>query len=134
MKRVVKLLIWGIVILFILINSIASIQAYKFTHFTTENVKKTQKPEKLSFPEKLKTLFLGVNNPRPTDSLKPVEKFEDIKIKSNVNLDCWLIPDSSNRGTVIIFHGYGSSKSALINNSDQFYGMGFNVLLVDFIE
>ncbi len=132
-RKVIKRIGWIVVILFVLLNIISAIHAYKFTHFTTENVRKTPKPEKLTFSEKVKTLFAGVNNPRPVDSLYPEEKFIDVKIKSNVTLDCWYIPSVSKRGMVIMFHGYGSSKSALIENAAGFYGMGFSVLMVDFM-
>ncbi len=133
-KGRLKRRIWcTVAFVIILLNVLAAIHAYKFTHFTTGDIKKTAKPEKLSFSEKLKTLFTGVNNPRPVDSLNPEEKFIDVKIKSNVTLDCWYIPSVSKRGTVIMFHGYGSSKSALVENAAGFYGMGFSVLMVDFM-
>ena len=51
-------------------NVIAFIHAYKFTHFTMETVGKTKSPEKLSALDKIKTLVLGVNNPRPENKAK----------------------------------------------------------------
>jgi alpha-beta hydrolase superfamily lysophospholipase len=49
-------------------------------------------------------------------------------------LACWYIPSAAEaKGTVLLFHGYTSNKSALLDRSDVFLDSGYNCLLVDFM-
>jgi alpha-beta hydrolase superfamily lysophospholipase len=114
-------------------NLIAFFHAYKFTHFIENKSEKTQSPEKLSSLEKIKTLFLGVNNPKPKSSKVPNQKFQTLKLKSNKEIECWYIQNLNSKGTVILFHGYGSEKSSLIERSDEFQKLGYSTMLVDFM-
>lgn len=123
----------ALILLFILMNVIAFFHAYKFTHFKENKSEKTQSPEKLSSFEKVKTLFLGVNNPKPANSKYPSQKYKTLKLKSNKEIECWFIENSNPKGTVILFHGYGSEKSSLIERSDIFQKLGYNTMLVDFM-
>ncbi|MDR7210042.1 serine aminopeptidase domain-containing protein [Flavobacterium piscis] len=120
-------------IVFIMINIIAFIHAYKFTHFTENNSPKTKSPEKLSPLEKAQTLFLSVNNPKPKNLKFPSQKYQTVKLKSNKEIECWLIKNKKQKGTIILFHGYGSEKSSMIEKSDEFIKLGFNTMLVDFM-
>lgn len=114
-------------------NVIAFFHAYKFTHFKENKSEKTQSPEKLSSLEKVKTLLLGVNNPKAKSSKLPSQKFKTLKIKSNKEIECWLVQNPKSKGTVILFHGYGSEKSSLIERSDEFQKLGYTTMLVDFM-
>lgn len=116
-----------------MINIIAFFHAYKFTHFSESTSEKTNSPEKLSSFEKIKTLFFGVNNPKPKNVKFPTQNFQTIKLKSNKEIECWLIKSKESRGTVILFHGYGADKSSMIDKSDEFVNLGFNTMLVDFM-
>ncbi|WP_369012642.1 alpha/beta hydrolase [Flavobacterium anhuiense] len=122
-----------ITLIFLIINVIAFIHAYKFTHFTESNSKKTASPEKLSSFEKVKTLFFGVNNPKPQNKKIPTQKYQTIKLKSNKKIECWLIKNQNSRGTVVLFHGYGGEKSSMLDKSNEFLKLGFNTMLVDFM-
>lgn len=101
-------------------NIVAFFHAYKFTHFAEINSKKTESPKKLSTFEKFETVLFGVNNPRPTNTYLPSQKFETLKLQSNKEIECWNIKTDNSKGTVILFHGYGSEKSSLLNKSDEF--------------
>jgi alpha-beta hydrolase superfamily lysophospholipase len=105
--------------------------AYKFTHFSNSSVVRTS--NHLSLAEKLKTVFTGVNNPRPVNRKLPVQHYETIKIKSNKELECWLIRSDSAKGTIILFHGYGGEKSSMLDKAEQFLNLGYNTMLVDFM-
>ncbi|SFD63611.1 alpha/beta hydrolase [Flavobacterium phragmitis] len=122
-----------ILFLFICLNVIAFIHAYKLTHFTASNSQKTKSPEKLSSFEKAKTLLFGVNNPKPQNKKFPTQKYQTIKLKSNKEIECWLIKNQNSRGTVILFHGYGGEKSSIIDKSNEFLKLGFNTMLIDFM-
>jgi len=131
--RKLKYILRTIIILVVLINVVAAIHAYKFTHFTNEFTEKTGHPENLSTVQKLKTLLLGVNNPRPVNKTFSTQKYETIYLKSNKVIECWSINADSSKGTVVIFHGYGGNKSLMLDKSDIFLSLGYNTLLVDFM-
>ena len=116
-----------------MINIIAFFHAYKFTHFTENKSEKTKSPEKQSSFEKIKTLFLGVNNPKPKNLKFPSQKYKTVLLKSNKKIECWLIKNENSKGTIILFHGYGSEKSSLISKSDEFLKLGYSTMLVDFM-
>jgi alpha-beta hydrolase superfamily lysophospholipase/uncharacterized protein YhhL (DUF1145 family) len=120
-------------ILFIIINIIAFIHAYKFTHFTENGSIKTKSPEKLSSFEKVKTLIFGVNNPKLKNTKFPPQKYQTITLKSNKKIECWLIKTEKSKGTIILFHGYGAEKSSMIDKSNEFIKLGFSTILVDFM-
>lgn len=130
-KRKIYLII--IATLFILINSVAFFHAYKFTHFTESKYEKTKSPERLSSLEKARTLFFGVNNPKPQNTKFPTQKYKTVKLQSNKEIECWLIQNKNSKGTIILFHGYGGEKSSMLSKSDEFIKLGFNTLLVDFM-
>ena len=137
-KSILRKIYWTLIIGFVIINIIAFFHAYKFTHFAAENVTKTQSPEKLNSFDKIKTLLLGVNNPRPVNKKMP-DKYIDVKLRSNKILDCWFtkkLPTNqsdTSRGAVIIFHGYSGEKSSMLDKAEVFENLNYDVLLVDFM-
>ncbi|WP_242412097.1 alpha/beta hydrolase [Flavobacterium sp. Root186] len=114
-------------------NIIAFFHAYKFTHFTENNSEKTKSPEKLSAIDKAKTIFFGVNNPKPKNNKFPTQQYQTLKLKSNKEIECWFIKTKNSNGTVILFHGYGGEKSSMIERSNEFIKLGFSTMLVDFM-
>jgi alpha-beta hydrolase superfamily lysophospholipase len=114
-------------------NVVAFFHAYKFTHFSKAKMTRTKDPAKLSATQKLNTLIFGVNNPRPTNNRHPSQKFETVILKSNKEIKCWYIPHSTSKGTVIIYHGFSGNKSLMLDKADEFYNLGYSILLVDFM-
>lgn len=132
-KKIIKRSLWTTLALFILMNAIACLHAYKFTHFDTNTKDKTKDAKSMSFGQKLKTLFVGINNPRPETRILPDIEFETITLKSNKTIECWLIRNDSAKGSVILFHGYGGEKSSMLDKADILLSLGYNTLLVDFM-
>jgi len=132
-KKVVKRSLWTLGVLFVLLNVMCFFHAYKLTHFNDASVVKTKRAERLSASEKIKAAFFGVNNPKPTNRSKPNSNFNTIYIQSNVKLECWDIPVAQPKGTVAFFHGFGGSKSSMIEAAEAFNEMGYSALLVDFM-
>lgn len=130
-KKIWKKLLWTFLILFLLLNCITYLHAYRFTHFSASSEPRTT--EHISTFEKIKTLFTGVKNPRPENKSSPRQPYQSIKIQSNKLLDCWLIKADGATGTVLLFHGYGGEKSSMLDKAEEFLNMHFNVLLVDFM-
>jgi alpha-beta hydrolase superfamily lysophospholipase len=135
MKRntILKRICWLAAATFILLNLVAFFHAYQFTHFSDDLTSKTKSPEKLSTAAKIKTLFLGVKNPRPFNTIYPSVSYETVQIKGEHNLECWYLPVENSKGSIVVFHGYSGNKSGMIGQAELFVSMGYNVLLVDFM-
>lgn len=131
--RFLKRLLWTGVSIFILMNAVAYMHAFKFTHFDTNGDPKTKHASELSFAGKIKALILGINNPRPENKVLPGRPFEVVKLQSNKLIECWWLKRDSAKGSVILFHGYGGAKSTMLDKADIFYNLGYNTLLVDFM-
>ncbi|MFZ4398613.1 MAG: alpha/beta hydrolase [Bacteroidales bacterium] len=131
--KIIKIFLWVIIVFFIFINIVAYFHAYKFTHFDhSENIK-TKDAKHLTIGEKLKTLFSGVSNPRPSNKITPKQKYKTIKLKSNKEIEAWYIKNDSGKGTVILFHGYSGNKSSMLDKAVIFSELGYNTFLVDFM-
>ncbi len=133
MNKYLKRLLLTFLTVFILLNIVAYFHASKFTHFDNSLAPKTKGAKHLSFGQKIETLFLGVNNPRPENKTIPSRTFETIKLKSNKEIECWLIKSDTAKGTVILFHGYGAEKSSMLDKAEIFLKLGYNTMLVDFM-
>lgn len=108
-----KRFIWIFIAGFILLNAIASFHAYKFSHFSNIPVEKTKDPRKFSTLNKVKALILGIDNPRPINTLPISGNYKTIKIKSNKEIEGWIFKTENAKGTIILFHGFGGQKSSM---------------------
>ncbi len=132
-KKRIKRIKRAFVIVFLLMNIVAYLHAYRFTHFSNVQGLRTKTPTSMSLSERLKSIVFGVSNPRPANKEWPKRFYETILIHSNKTIECWSIRQLHPKGTVILFHGYASEKSALLKQADVFMNLGFNTLLVDFM-
>lgn len=127
---------WLFVSLLLLMNGMAFFHAYQFTHFSAHTLLKTQRPEALSWGDKIKTLFFGIQNPRPNNTTVPQQPYETIYLQSNKKIETWYVPalhTDSVKGSIILLHGYGGNKASMLDKSDFFHAHNYNVLLVDFM-
>lgn len=131
-KKRLKQLILCLALLFIGANVIAALHAYRFTHFTDAQTKKV-KPESLSFGGKLSALFFGANNPRPENTHLPSGPYETIAIGGDYPTKAWYMKVPDAKGTVLICHGYSSSKSDMLEKASYFMARGYHTLLIDFM-
>lgn len=125
-----KILRW-LFIIFLLLNVLAAIHAYKFTHYTNDKSAKTD-ADQLTTTDKIKVLFTGVNNPKPLNQPKP-SAYKHIVLKGRGDIDCWLLDKDSSKGTVIIFHGFSGEKSGMVEKAEILHQLGYKVLLADFV-
>jgi len=136
LKQITKNKLLIIIILpFIILNYVAWSHAHAMMYFSTGE--RTSKPEDLSMLGKLNILFTGVNVPRPENTNTPADydlSFETHKFtnESGYMLETWYIPEDVTNKTIIIFHGYASSKKSLISLAIKFKALKYSVLLVDF--
>jgi len=131
--KLVKKLFWVLITGFIVLNVVACFHAYKFTHFIDGNIERTANPADLSIMDKVKTLFLGINNPRPVNNQFPKQEYEVVRLSGSKEIECWFIKAENALGSVILFHGYFGKKSSMLEKSDEFLSLGYNTLLVDFM-
>ncbi len=135
-KRWVRGALWGVVSCIVVLNGAAYFQARSMTHFSV-TANGIDSLEKLSWSQKLLTMFSGVNLPRPVLHATPWDyglEFTSLSIvvDSQITLDGWVIPSPISSGTVILFHGYGASMSDLLPEAKAFRGMGYSCWLVNF--
>jgi len=89
--------------------------------------------DKITTIDKIKTAFTGIDNPRPVNTITPLQPFETTNINTSKKIECWSIKNRNPKGTVVIFHGYMNNKSSGVARSDIFQSFGYNTFLVDFM-
>lgn len=124
------------VAVFLTLNIVAYRHARSMVWFAGPG-ERTARPQKLSVVGKIGVLLTGVRIPRPENDRTPAElglvyDTERIPVNDTVLLEAWSIPNPSERGSVVLFHGYASSKSEMLSEADAFHRMGFHVWLIDF--
>jgi pimeloyl-ACP methyl ester carboxylesterase len=129
-KKRIKTILWLFVIGFVLLNILAFVHAYKFTHYT--NAGEEESSYEIEAFNKLDLLLTGVDRPRPMADKWPDTAFQKVFIQSNKKLEAWYIQVAKSRGSIILFHGYGGEKSSMLNKARVFNQLGYSTLLVDF--
>jgi hypothetical protein len=118
------------------LNVMAYRHAYALTHFTKEGTR-TQRPDSLSFSEKVRVLAIGPTVPRPRNRRNPLDLglayerhvFEGAR---GLPIEAWYIPRPRSRGVVVMFHGHADSKDSQLNAASLFAEMGYSTFPVDF--
>ncbi|WP_222165424.1 alpha/beta hydrolase [Edaphocola aurantiacus] len=125
-----RILLWSIGLIVLLMNIVAALHAYRFTHFepTTE---KRVKPDALSFSQKLSAVLTGADNPRPQLFTTPQQSYVTLKIGGSHPTEGWYIKAPDSKGIVLICHGYGSSKAGMLDRAEAFLNEGYSTLLID---
>jgi alpha-beta hydrolase superfamily lysophospholipase len=129
-----KKIFFTVVILFLLINLILISQAYHLTHFYEHGTVKSTEAQTSNFWGQASVVFFGLKQQKLTAETLPDSAFSDIKLttKDSLTLDGWFIPVPHSKGTVALFHGNGSEKSANLSQSNTFNEMGYSTVLIDF--
>ncbi len=122
--------------LFIAINFLAWNHAKTMLEFS-QTGKPTGRPETLSLSQKLKVALLGVNIPKPRNIKHPGDfglPFKTCRFPKGkkYTLEAWYIPAKGQRGLVLLFHGYCSSKAFMLPLAKELNDLGWASFLVDF--
>ncbi len=117
-------------------NIVSYMHAYKFTHFV-EHGEKTNRPETLSWREKVKVLVTGINVPKPHNTATPQAyglPYTTRTLHGSDGLETivWEVMSPTSQRTIILFHGYSSNKSALLPVATFLAHHHSDVILVDF--
>jgi uncharacterized protein len=132
MKKILKYLLRTALVLFVLLNVVVLFHAYKFTHFYEPGEVTIKPNEQKTGWDKTKEMLFGINTVKQKN-IAPDSSFETIKIttEDDFKLDAWLVKIPNAKGTVAMFHGHASKKSALLMEAQSFRELGYNTLLVD---
>ena len=134
MKKLLKGLGATLVSLFIFLNIIVAFHAYKFTHFYDNTTGQVRKYELMSGWDEAKAILFGIDYFKGKITNRPGFPYQTFHIKTNDGflLEGWYVPKDSAKGTVILFHGHGGSRSNIVTEADAFHNFGYNVCMTDF--
>lgn len=107
----------------------------RFTRIS--QAERTHEPETLLLLQKVKVLATGVKIPRPENHQTPADfgfEFETVHFigAHGLRIEAWRIRSAGGKGTVVLLHGYTSSKESLLPAAKEFDALGFDTVLVDF--
>jgi len=119
---------------FIFLNIIVAFHAYKFTHFYDNHTAFTKKYELMSGWDEAKALLFGIDIYKGKITSFPDYPYQTFHIRTSDGflLEGWYIPKDNAKGTVILFHGHGGSRSNIVNEANAFHNFGYNVCMTDF--
>lgn len=134
MNRILKALLRLVIVLFVLLNIVVAFHASKFTHFYNYGEIAVKSNAEKTGWEKTKEILFGINAVKKINKVTADSTFKTVylKTKDSLTLEAWYIDTDSSKGTVLLFHGHGSNKSAVIQEAASFNKLGYNALLVDF--
>jgi hypothetical protein len=134
-KKIFKFLLRTIFVLFVLLNVVTAFHAYKFTHFYDANEVALKSPDEQSKWDVTKAILFGINAVKRPNRVVADTAVETINLlaKDNTKIEGWYFKtDSLAKGTVILFHGHGSTKSGVMGEAAAFRKMGYHTFLIDF--
>lgn len=133
MRSFLKRFFYTVLVIFLFINLVIINQAYHFTHFYDHGTVKPIEEQTKSFWGMTQVALIGLKQEKLVGTV-PDSAYSTIKLKTknNLTLDAWLIKVPNARGTIVLFHGIGSEKSANLSQSNTFNQFGYSTLLVDF--
>jgi uncharacterized protein len=131
MNRLIKFLLRTALLLFIVINIVTAFHAYKFTHFYEASAAPVRNEKKSGWAV-TKDILFGINAYKQKN--KVLDSVENVVLTTsdNLKLKGWYMTASSAKGTVLLFHGHASKKTAVLEEAKGFRQMGYNTLLIDF--
>lgn len=111
-------------------NALTFNHAWSFTHYSRGAIK-THRPEALSPLDRVAVLAMGVQLPRPENTRFPADVGLESSTLMVAGASCWQFP-GPRAEMVALFHGYGGSKSDLLDEALVFHQLGYTVVAVDF--
>ena len=133
MGRILKAFLKIFLVLFIFLNVIVICHAYKFTHYYNVGELSIKPQKEKSGWDKTKDILFGFDAVKQINSV-PDSNYKTVYLttKDNLKLEAWLMQVQNSKGTVAMFHGHGSKKSAILTEAYSFNQMGYSTLLLDF--
>jgi alpha-beta hydrolase superfamily lysophospholipase len=78
--------------------------------------------------------FFGIKLPKSKLKSHPVFSYNTVRLKTadGLMLEGWYVKAKPAQGTVILYHGHGSSKSGILAEANYFHQLGYHTFSVDF--
>lgn len=135
-RRLAWIFVGAVVAGTLALNLLAYSHARAMMRFTQGGAR-TPPPEALSWAARIRTLFAGINIPRPARELPPSALAPDCRVLSidgpdGVALAAWYCDRGPDTPLVALFHGYGADKTFLIAEANALLETGASVLVADF--
>ncbi len=137
-RRIRRLIISGgcvFLLAFILLNLGAALHAHRLTRFADYPSGARPVPEAMSAWDRLTFAVTGGFAPKSRLKAQPDFPFEPIDIITTTSgtLRGWQsISSPGTTATIILCHGHGATRSALLTEADFFRGLGLRVVMFDF--
>lgn len=120
---------------FLAANAIACMQARALLRYGPAG-QNTPGIEQLTAGEKLRTILLGAQVPRPENRRTPADLGWDYEVATIDTaagpLEAWVLPGAPAGGVAVLFHGYAASKESLLPAAAPFRNRSYAAVLVDF--
>lgn len=133
-RKLLKIFLFSLLAIFVILNAIAAIQAYKLTHYK-EGAKPLTTNTQFSTADKVQAAIFGIDVPRPKTKEYPNRAYDSLTIRIDDNnwLDTWVLrTKTAKQGFILLFHGYMDEKSSMLYRAYRLLNMGYDVMLVDF--
>jgi len=132
-RKPYKKIFFSVLLFLLLFNIVVINHTYHLTHFYEHGTTAPLAAQTTGFWGKVRVALLGLKLEKLTGAV-PDSAYSTIKLKTkdSLTLDAWLICVPHAKGTIAIFHGHGSEKSANLSQSNTFNELGYSTLLVDF--
>ena len=133
MTKTLRTALWALLGGAVVVNGVVALHAWRFTHYGPRGQARTGKLEQLSRAERAWVLLTGYSNPKPENLTQPDFPFENVQFTSaNGQLAAWYGAVPAARGTVVVCHGYTSSRAKFLPEAAAFRQLGYAVLVLDF--
>ncbi len=132
--------------LFLFFNIVMACNAWKFTHYYDDP--ELRKPQPKGFLSTVGNIIFGQKMAKRQNDSVPSLPFVKLFLtnKEGIKLETWSISTTNPivdsfqfkslsphpKNTIIMFHGQGSCKSAILREAYEFVQLGYNVFMIDF--
>ncbi len=133
LQKFIRWTLWVFISLFILLNALSAVHAYKFTHYY-DSLPAAKPAAERTWWDNAKPLITGINAAKKKITEYPSRPYETVwlETKDKIRLEAWNIKVDSAIGTIIMFHGHGNNKAGILKEAEAFWQMGFNTFMIDF--
>jgi alpha-beta hydrolase superfamily lysophospholipase len=135
MKKLFKVGFRIFLLLFVLLNVITAFHAYKFTHFYDAGEVIAKKQSEKTKWDITSDIFFGINVVKQPNKIMADSSFQSIELmtKDQIKVEGWYLKTANAaKGTVVMFHGHGGTKSGIMKEAAEFRKMGYHTFLIDF--
>jgi len=125
MNKLLKFFLRSILVLFILVNIVIALHAYKFTHFYDSAEAAPQ--------QKAAAILFGINAFKQQNAAADsADQKVILTTADHLKLEGWYSAANNAKGTVCLFHGHGGKKSGTNAEAAAFRKLGYNTFQLDF--